>query len=89
MLPPVLIVAMREIEKENELDKKLYDPTETFDDIQYRIKENLVSLSILTVKKIDVICSSNNGNKFVAEVFFKEDEESIFMYDNGEKVIWF
>ena len=89
MLPPVLTVVMREIEKENELDKKIYDPKETFDDIQRRIKENLVSLSILTVEKIDVICSSNNGNKFVAEVFFKEDEECIFMYNNGEKVIWF
>ena len=89
MLPPVLTVAMREIEKENELDKKIYDPTETFDDIQYRIKENLVSLFILSVEKIDILCSSNNGNIFVAEVFFKEDEESIFMYDNGERVIWF
>jgi ABC-type Fe3+-citrate transport system substrate-binding protein len=89
MLPPVFTVAMREIEKENELDKKLYDPTETFNDIQRRIKENLVSLVILSVEKIDIICSSNNGNIFVAEVFFKEDEESIFMYDNGKRVIWF
>lgn len=89
MLPPVLTVVMREIEKENELDKKIYDPKETFDDIQRRIKENLVSLSILTVEKIDVICSSNNGNKFVAEVFFNNSEESLFMYNNGEKVIWF
>ena len=40
MLPPVLTVVMREIEKENELDKKIYDPKETFDDIQRRIKEN-------------------------------------------------
>lgn len=89
MKPPVFIEAMKGIEKENILDGNLYDPKEIFNEIQYKIKESLVSLYIFSVDKINVLCSSNNGKLFVAEVFFNNSEESIFMYDNGEKVIWF